>query len=473
MTSSGNESSCKPRIHGGREAIQALNGPALWFLFCVVCGISSFAVLSPGFLTSDSISQILESRTGLYSDAHAPVVALLWGLSESFYLGKAGMLALQLGLLWLGIFLCVGAVSKNVLVRCGVASLLFLFPPVLCWAGAITKDTLMLGAAMVGAGLLLRIRHGSELSGLYAVLIGIVFFLICLLRQNGVFLVAGLATLAGSLHYVAGRRRSAPALCLALFLGPFLAANVLNKWIVDVRTYPLSSLLTFDVAGVAVRHADDDEFNERYHDISEVSLLRPGRELSELARWYTPKDWMYLAVMMTKDTAVEPPVLRVSDAQRMSALFQWWRELLREYPGDYLSHRFDVFMALLAWGGRAVADPACFSDRGEVPGIAAPVKTQIHDFLAWRLDWVVQETILFKPWLYYGISLISLVLVTVFRPTNWVTAGGLLASGLLHETALFVIAPAAEFRYSVWMMVATMLAVVVLFRRTDRHPLQA
>lgn len=321
----------------------------------------------------------------------------------------------------------------------------------------------MLGAALVGAGLVLRVADAAR-SGSRALFwgIGLAFFVVCSVRHNGLFLVAGLTLLAGVLRYQTSGIRSAVVTGLLLFLVPVTVALLLNRALTDTPTYPLASLLSFDVSGITVRRGGDADFDARYQAPASFALLRPGHKIAELRRWYRPNDWLFLTSPMSRDIQGKPPVLLPWDAPRLLALKALWQELVLKYPEDYLAHRFDVSLSLLAWGDRLVSDPACFLDRRTVPGTHIDKRTTLQKVLGWRLDWVVQKTPLFRPWLYYALAWLMLGAALILRPYNWQVIAGLLVSGLLHESALFFLAPAAEYRYSAWMMVTTVLAAFSL-----------
>jgi hypothetical protein len=436
---------------------------AVFGVGCIIFCIASWWLLFPGFATHDLLVQLSEARSGQYSDWHPPVMSWLWRQVERVVPGTTGMLALQLVMLWSGIFLCAGALTKHLGVRFILALALFLFPPVLGWAGSIGKDTWALGAGLIGAGLVLRI--GPERRFAQHALVwgsGAAFFVVCAVRHNGLFLVAGLALLAAVLLYPSRGMRSAVLTALLLFLVPVAAAQLANKALVDTQAYFLAGLLSFDVSGVAVRQGSDSDFNARYQKPASLAFLRPGHQLAELRRWHLPQDWLYLAADMSRDIQGEPPVPMQWNASHMQALKPLWKEIVLAYPQDYLAHRSDVFLSLLAWGDRLVRDPACWVDRVIVPGVPVTERTTAQKVLGWRLDWVVKSYPLFKPWPYFAAAFLLLGAALLLRMHNWRLAAGLLVSGLLHEFALFFLAPASEYRYSAWMMVTVILAAFIL-----------
>lgn len=330
----------------------------------------------------------------------------------------------------------------------------------------------MLALALIGTGLALRIGQGRNLR-LHHLLPGIafVFFLICSARHNGLFLVAGLAFLSGLLLLRSSGLRSSALIASLLFLLPLCSARLLDRVLTDTRVYPAASLLSFDFSGVAIRHSQDPEFRAKYQGPAAHALLRPGHTLEELDNRYRPEDWLSLAA--EKPQGMGAPILRHWDSGQMNALLLLWKAAVLEYPADYLAHRANVTLSLLAWGKRAVTDPACFRDRDPAQASPASPISDTQRILSWRTHQLVQKTPLFRPWIYYITGWILLCGTLILRPHNWQIPAGLLISGLLHESALFILTPAAEYRYSAWMMVAVILAALSLLRTRPPRTLSA
>src|SRR5436190_2041437 len=56
----------------------------------------------PGFMSTDSIDQLTQARTGVYTDWHPPLMALVWKLLDGIVSGPVLMLVLQTGLFLFG-----------------------------------------------------------------------------------------------------------------------------------------------------------------------------------------------------------------------------------------------------------------------------------------------------------------------------------------------------------------------------------
>src|SRR5262249_13915818 len=50
---------------------------------------------SPGHMSYDSVGQLLEARSGVFSDGHPPAMAALWRAVDSVIAGPLGMLLIQ------------------------------------------------------------------------------------------------------------------------------------------------------------------------------------------------------------------------------------------------------------------------------------------------------------------------------------------------------------------------------------------
>jgi hypothetical protein len=75
---------------------------------CIIC-LAGFAlsvtINHPGFMSYDSVQQLLEARAGVYSDVHPRLIALMWHFTDKIIPGPFGMLLLETALIWCGTFL--------------------------------------------------------------------------------------------------------------------------------------------------------------------------------------------------------------------------------------------------------------------------------------------------------------------------------------------------------------------------------
>src|SRR5437588_4674599 len=84
----------------------------------------------PGYMSSDSVVQLVEARSGVRTDLHPPLMAFEWGLLDAIVAGPVLMLCLQ-GLLGLvGLYTLLRRVVSP-RAAAVTASVVLLFPPVL------------------------------------------------------------------------------------------------------------------------------------------------------------------------------------------------------------------------------------------------------------------------------------------------------------------------------------------------------
>ena len=71
----------------------------------------------PGVMTWDSFGQLGEARSGVYSDGHPPVMALVWSVLDRIVPGPFGMLVLQSWSFLLGSYFILLRAMRPLLVR--------------------------------------------------------------------------------------------------------------------------------------------------------------------------------------------------------------------------------------------------------------------------------------------------------------------------------------------------------------------
>src|SRR3977135_1262220 len=78
-------------------------------LACSLAGVVGFlftvACFFPGYLSPDSMSQLLQGRAMRFNSWHPPVMSLIWGLFDRVAPGPAGMLVLHNLMFWGGLSL--------------------------------------------------------------------------------------------------------------------------------------------------------------------------------------------------------------------------------------------------------------------------------------------------------------------------------------------------------------------------------
>ena len=416
----------------------------------LVGGWCAFVVYAyPGLMSTDSVDQLLQARTGPIHDWYPPIMAWMWRYLDRIVAGPFLMLVVQSVAFLLGVDrMLQRAMSPRAAALAAVAILLF--PPVLAPMAVIWKDSQMAGFLIAGAAMVAEPSRRWKLAGC-AVLV-----LATAERYNAFAATLPLFVL-GFAGVLTGRAWKRYGLALGAWLAVTGIAFGITAALVEEHRYPWhNSVALHDLAGT-LRGVPDLDDAEAARELAGVPLAQPDHVVSRIRRGYKPTAWWYLS---HGDARVfDPPA---TEDQRAAVASAWWT-VTRAHPGAYLLHRWHVFKAVL---GLAKEPPAGAVWDGFTE---APYQMDMIDHhphytpvqRAW-LDAVkaCAPTPMFTPYVYL---LIALLLLPFARREPDVLA--LLYSGLANELGLLVVAPSSDFRYSHWMIAMTTLAAVMLFAR--------
>jgi hypothetical protein len=329
------------------------------------------------------------------------------------------------------------------------------------------KDTAMAVAMLAAVGMQVNVPRARAAKiawiGVYVLLliyaVGV--------RVNAMPAVMPLAALLVWSEFGAGRRRR---LSLALGIGVVLAVllGLLNTGICYVllgahRGAPQQTLQLFDLAGVAVRSGVD-----LIPDECKTDAYSPER----LAAAYHPSGCMRL--LLPFEDGSPPPLRNVPWPskegwdQGVVRLGAAWRRAIMEQSKAYIEHRADVCASLLRLGESyayyAVVTPETSLQIPGHPGASAGLSLEGWGSLklAWQglMWWSSGQTILMfgHPWLS---ALILCLLVSLWcrRDPHAALLLALALSGLLYALPYCVAAPASDFRYLYWSVIAAHLAL--------------
>ncbi len=436
------------------------------FTFSVALFVFGWAlylgILFPGFMSVDSVVQLLEARRGEIGDWHSPFMTLLFGVVDQFFPGPVGMLILQITLLWGGLMLFWYAALVPFAPRLG-AVLLFLlmfYPPVLGINGAIWKDILMAGMLTVLSGALAGVYSDRLPQGPMIALILVTAFVALLARVNAVFCLTPLLSLLAICiirpHRVVG---FTGAICLSagLALGIALGSMNINAQIADRSENPMLSVALFDVSGT-IAYLPDGERRTRLHSKLPTPLTE-GLTPQNLSESYSPRDWQAVfygdqpglnALNQSQDTHVPTDTFGALDPEQQSEILASWRHAITTEPKAYLSHRLAAFDWVLAFRKTlwqpVLFDPANYSE--EMQQIVPPISEQTS--LQKELSLLFNKLAYYppyKPWLCLAAAM-TLLVILLFKPAGHGLEIALLLAVPAHLFGLFLLAPTPDFRYS-------------------------
>lgn len=440
-----------------------------------------FGFMYPGFMCYDAVNQILEAREGVYSDWHPPLMAIIWRLIEKVVPGPAGMLFLQIGLIWIGTFLVFRAFFKpyGTKIAAPLLCLLPFLPPVFGISGAILKDILMWGVLLVAFGVAGHItgknNQTPSVTTLLCAITVSVLWLAILLRHNAFFATIPILGFAIFRLYpkdsLLGLIRAAISGAV-IAAGLFVLSGAINNRLSDRHTHPWVANAAFDTAGIIKRLEKRDEQQALFDRLA--STLDATGAVEPLLKAYTPMYWREIF----KTT---PPTLQLpsnamgaqlhgfeslSEAQLQALHRLWIRSILAE-PDLWLSHRLAVSEYVLGLVPDSTWSPVIMAkefptDLEQAYG-THPEATKLQEKIETELLSLIDYWF-FQPWPYFVISVGVLLTALSRSVTANLDVICLASSALLYEFSLLLAAPSPDFRYSHYMIFCTLLSWLMLAR---------
>ena len=407
----------------------------------------SFAALWPGYALYDTVGQFRQALSGHYEDWHPPAMARLWALLHGWFGGGGGpMLALQLGLYWLGFGLLADALVATGKRATAMAVLLLACSPLaLGWQAAILKDSQLLGALVAATGLIAaQTLRERRLTLPHSVPLALLFAYALAVRSNAVFAVVPL------LVFLAPRPVGLAAKLLAI--------AVFSLAIIAAEPFVNHRLLAASASGV--------EKTQPLYDLAAIGLTFPADSP------FTPKE---LAAIKAK-ACVKPffwdplgdEVACGHQAERLQAeepgtLYRLWAKAIVAHPLAYAKHRLAHWNSTERWlipPGRIGAEPPAVSTDNPY-GLTAPTS---------GLSQAIQHAGAAEAGTPLGWPMFWTFLAVVAAPFAWArrndpAAGlalALAASAIGLEASFLIVSIASDLRYHLWAMTASALAVILL-----------
>lgn len=419
----------------------------------------------PGQLSYDSVSQLLQGRSGYYNSWHPPVMAWLLGLFDSLLPGTGLFLIFDTLLLLSGWLLLLRLGPPPGWAAPVVALAVLLTPQFLLHQGTIWKDMLFTDSAIAGFAALAMAAEAWDKRWRWLVLSGLLLALAALARQNGMVLLPAAAVALG---WIAGRRAGWRAglayggasllLPLVLVAAATLALNRQGDGGEGARA-EIQRAQLFDLVG-ALKIAPDlplpllDRAAPRL-----VQLMR-----SDGVRLYSPvlNDTLEAsAALMDAAAAVPAPVL-----------FAQWEDLLLHHAPIYLAERWTVFRWTVAPPDVVQCHPAFAGIDGDPAdlkalGLAVRFRPRDAALAAYARAFIGTPVLSHLTFLILAAALLAALLWR--RRSADIAIAALLAGGLVYTASYFVISIACDYRYLDFVDLGAMSAAFYWAVSRSRH----
>jgi hypothetical protein len=451
-----------------RVVSRPVNAAVFAVLACAGFALTLY-IAAPGFMAMDSGDQLEQARKFAFRDDHPVALALIWHYTDRVIPGPLGLMILIAGLYWGGLAAIFAVLPGALLPRVIGFLIIALHPPSFSNLPAVWKDTLMQGALVAAIPFLLP--GGSRFRAVRYCLAMVLLVLGIGARHNAAAAVWPLLAMPLVAHpslralRVGWRWLVGSTVAVIVTLGLTIG---LGKTLAPLsqRTEFWQTVPVFDLAGMSI--ASGELLVE-----PESGVLTPGMGVREIRYKYHPQ-WMnslYYCLPFAGKRCV-PLFRRVFDPERLSHLTRNWWTAIAAHPGAYLAHRSKVSRGVLAITGGA---PGIYYADRERPythfARDYPPPKRVFRLMAW-LDRQVQ-TFWFRPWLYLGLCT-ALLPIAFLRHARGGSAlpVAVALSGLSYMLGVLVSAGSSDYRYSVWMILCSMLCwttiVLDLYANTKR-----
>jgi uncharacterized protein (TIGR03382 family) len=412
----------------------------------VAMGAVTFALNFPGHLSYDSVVQLSEGRTGVYSGEHPPVMSWLLGVADALSHGPAVFVAFDIALIFGALLALVRLGPARSWWAAILAALLAFTPQLLIYPAIVWKDVLFAGASIAGFTCLAWAAarwdspawRWSLLAGALALL-----SLAALARQNGAVV---LPIAAGAIAWIGLKVGSGVRRAALRGLG-FLATSAV--------------IVLASSAALATRLDGSTSLSSAWetlqlYDLTSAVVRDPGVELPVLRA----RDPGLETALRTRAVAAYSPVrvdslepvfgdLDGNDAVARAVAAQW-RDLMLRRPWLYLRVRavaFDWVFLTPRPGDCGLIETGIDGPAEEMrlAGIK-PRDTPMDDALGnYALRFT--GTPIFSHAAYAGVGLALLVWLLRRRSVSDIAVGAMLASGLTFAASFALISISCDYRY--------------------------
>ncbi len=429
-----------------------------------LCGAGVIYLFYPGYMSYDSIQQLRFAKSGVLPDAHPPLMSLIWRQLDAIYEGPLLMLVSQVAIFALSLFLISRSILKYAPTSRLLVYILLIFPPVLGVAGVIWKDIWMHAFLLLSIAFILLLRDCENRLKL-TLSIGALtcLFLATSMRHNAIFAVAPLSILLFFNVIIKQEKdKNRPYLFIlstssATTIAIFILSIATTNYLSDIKRNFSQVVMAFDIAGTSVQYEKNLFFND-YDELTNGDF-----KLEDIKSLYTPR---YHACLYRPCRNNEPIVSFVQNSSDLEKLRENWISAILESPISWLKHKSLVAREILNLPG---------SEGLWVPTLRIPIEenpwgikyneNKIRGMFREVMSNMSTNSI-YNPYLYFFasililISLVPLLLLRLLDAPIAMASATVLLSGLSYEFSLFLGATSADFRYSIWLIICTILGSI-------------
>ncbi len=434
----------------------------------------------PGYISHDAAFQYWQFRHDELYSMSPVLLTLIWSVTDRLIEGPGGLFLLFQFLYWGGLVFVLSGIRQLSVPRSVIILLLTgLWPFNLMILPHLWKDVAMVICLLFSVALLIRLRQGSARKHWLLVLLIISALMAGLFRVDGFlpafilvgygfWLVLGAAqdTFPASPHIIdkkvsetktVFRARVRIGLSAVLLAVSCVVLGMLGKSGLERLAGATQQKLFPSVALWDVAHVSNRLGHNLLPDYTFVDEPMSMESLND-----SVVSWSNVPIFVA---GVRSGLYLPFDDREYSEIKQLWWDLLTEHSADYMAHRLAVFLELVRWRDDEDKPQSVYRDWQTIGFRDNPefsVNQGAMNQLANRLVTASLDSVLHRPWLYLLMGLLLLVfLLTRPRAEHKQVILVMLLSAISHAFTMFIIAPSAEQRYLLWLINASLLALLL------------
>jgi hypothetical protein len=228
-----------------------------------------------------------------------------------------------------------------------------------------------------------------------------------------------------------------------------------------------SSLAVYDIAGT-LAFLDEDLPDAELERLFAGTDLKIHSNIHGTLRYlYNTRDFLPLILHESLALWSLPIYDNPAPKAQRDAIGQLWWQTITSHPVEYAKHRLSVMAEVLSFtrsrpAGAVTRRDWRYPDWAKNLGLQTRYARFQHKITHW-MSALWRNVPIFVPWIY---ALVALALLVLARRDRDVLA--ILLSGLMMEGTLLFLAPSPDYRYSHWLVVATVIGIFSLTARRAR-----
>ena len=438
---------------------ERLNGIVV--LFPILMVFLTINAYFPGKMSPDSFGFLEQALTRQFGDMHPPIIAAVWRFLLWIWNNPAGLFCAQVVFYW-GFWALLSAVAfrewNQQIFVLGIAAL----PPLWTQSFVIWTDSefsiSLLGSYLFGILAVYLNFHSpikKKISVVIVVMLAILLFIYsAAIRKNSLPSLIPLAYfLDQAIFNKKSNTRTWFVVC-GLCVFSLLAVEWINYgWLKAKKEHFFQLEETFDIMGV-------------FSQTQRVDLIPPYWKIMNekltpeiLLNCYTP--YSEVPYSFWGDS----PVKMTTNPECLKELSQKWMMAIRDFPLEFLHHRWEVYKRLLAIGEPKVFFPYYLDVASNTCNVRdqgdAVLQRVFNSYFKF-----FRNSLLFRGWFYFCLLLGLLVFQCFKLPNAHVLKIPVVCSSLsalLFEAGLFPFSPSAEFRFLYPVVTLFFLSLVLTF----------